>query len=460
MRHSDKKNPKNSSRSLIISLSSFCIIFSLGTLFSLKLSNDAKKMEDTRTSAVAATFAASLEAVLDRTLTATRSLAVMVYQGKGRVDNFSELSQYLLPMYKGAYALSLAPEGVIRQIEPLDRNILVQDHDLFDGKDKSEVIRSLKDNEISFFGPFPLIQGPIGAIGMLPIFFTINGKRTFWGYTVVTLKFPESLQDANLNAMVLQGYSYVLSGVDTYTHEVRILSKSETPVKEGKCHKVTIEDTQWDLCVSPTNSHTYWLRKYFEFLLILGGSLGIGGLIYTLLELKKSSVELQKMALYDPLTGLPNRRFMYNFLEETLAISQERKNYTAIAYLDLDGFKRVNDNLGHSEGDRLLLATARRISQSVRSEDVVARIGGDEFIIIMKKVESQEQMEKNITRVLRNVNKNLFLKGEFIQISASIGVVMIDKDASHNIEYLLSEADKSMYKAKTSGKNRFYVQVI
>ncbi|WP_210531326.1 hypothetical protein, partial [Pantoea ananatis] len=107
--------------------------------------------------------------------------------------SFTDLSRFVLAMYKGAYALSLAPNGIIRQVEPLNRNLIVRGHDLLEGIDREEYLRTLKENEIEFFGPFKLIQGPIGATGQLPVFLHKNGKKYFWGFTVVTLEFPSAL---------------------------------------------------------------------------------------------------------------------------------------------------------------------------------------------------------------------------------------------------------------------------
>ncbi|WP_354692009.1 sensor domain-containing diguanylate cyclase [Phytobacter sp. RSE-02] len=460
MKHSKLKHNKLPYKLLIYSFISFCLSLMVGVLVSIKLSNDLKKLEYARTSAVATTFASSVKSVLDRTLTATRSLAVMVYQCKGHVESFADLSKFLLPMYKGAYALSLAPNGIIRQVEPLNRNLIVRGHDLFEGQDKDKVISSLSENKIDFFGPFELIQGPIGAIGKLPVFLSDNGRRYFWGYTVVTLELPDALEDANLKAMVSQGYAYLLSGVDPHTHEVRILSSSHIPVTGGVCEDIPIADIKWKLCVSPIASNKVKDQKWFEFILIFSVSLSIGGLTYVFFKLRKTTSDLAKIALFDPLTNLPNRRQMFRVLEKTI-FSNSLNNYvSAIIYIDLDGFKSINDNLGHKQGDQLLVAAALRICDAVDTNDLVSRIGGDEFVIIIKNIYSYEELNKKIKGVLKMVSKRLFLKGEVVRISASIGVILINKGSQYSADFLLSEADKAMYVAKASGKNMFYLKEI
>ncbi|PQK95201.1 sensor domain-containing diguanylate cyclase [Pantoea ananatis] len=460
----EKEMEKNKSNPLVLPIRSiaasflvFLLSLSIGFFTLTELNKEMESKKNSETSAVAKTFSTSVKSVLDRTLTATRSLAVMVYQGDGYVGSFTDLSRFVLAMYKGAYALSLAPNGIIRQVEPLNRNLIVRGHDLLEGIDREEYLRTLKENEIEFFGPFKLIQGPIGATGQLPVFLHKNGKKYFWGFTVVTLEFPSALEGANLKAISSQGYAYILSGEDPFTKETRVLEKSSSSYTGGVCEGIYIGKMKWKLCVSPLSSSKSNRQNWFEFILIVCVSLSISGFTYMFLELKKKTSELSKVALYDPLTGLPNRRLMFRTLEKKISFNSKRNDIHAVAYIDLDGFKFVNDNLGHKQGDLLLLAAASRIRSVVKKDDLVSRIGGDEFVIIMSNIRSRDELLKILLSILREVNKSLYLKGEIVKVSASIGVSLIKNKINKTPDYFLSEADRAMYVAKSSGKNRYYI---
>ncbi|WP_205956289.1 sensor domain-containing diguanylate cyclase [Pantoea stewartii] len=431
-------------RSIAASFLVFLLSLSLGFFTLTELNKEIESKKNNETSAVAKTFSTSVKSVLERTLTATRSLAVMVYQGDGYVGSFRDLSRFVLAMYKGAYALSLAPNGIIRQVEPLNRNLIVRGHDLLEGIDREEYLKTLKENEIEFFGPFKLIQGPIGATGQLPVFLHKNGRKYFWGFTVVTLEFPSALEDANLKAISSQGYAYILSGEDPFTKETRVLEKSINPYTGGVCEGIFIGKMKWRLCVSPLSSSKSNRQNWFEFILIICVSLSISGFTYMFLELKKKTCELSKVALYDPLTGLPNRRLMFRTLKKKISFNSKRNDIFAVAYIDLDGFKFVNDNLGHKQGDQLLLATASRIRNVVKKDDLVSRIGGDEFVIIMSDIHNRDELLKILLSILRDVNKSIYLKGEIVKVSASIGVSLVKNKINKTPDYILSEADRAM----------------
>jgi diguanylate cyclase (GGDEF)-like protein len=445
---------------MLLPMLAFLVFLAFGGFVLSKFNEDARAVEAAQTSVVAAAFASSVERVVSRALTATRSLAVMVYQGQGRVEDFERLALFLLPMYKGAYALSLAPDGIIRQIEPLDRNLLVRDHDVLEGYDREQVIAAIDRDKpaIEFSGPFQLIQGPVGAIGMLPIFLPdAQGASAFWGYTVVTLVLPDALEDANLDAMSLQGYAYELSGMDPEAGHRRVIAKSTEPVMLPTCKDVHIERVSWTLCVSPIERLSTWSRHQFELLLVMVCSLGVGCLVHTLIVLKRTSLELEWSALHDALTGLPNRRFIYDRLDDLLFPSASSASFAAVAYLDLDGFKPINDALGHAQGDAVLRIVAQRLEQEMRQDDVVARIGGDEFVIVMRGLNDEGSCRAVLERVLNKVSEPIALTAGTVAVSASIGVVMLPVDDTTDVESLMRRADSAMYQAKESGKNRIHV---
>jgi diguanylate cyclase (GGDEF)-like protein/PAS domain S-box-containing protein len=174
-------------------------------------------------------------------------------------------------------------------------------------------------------------------------------------------------------------------------------------------------------------------------------------------DLSVRTAELERMAHYDPLTGLPNRVLLADRLEQAMAQSIRRKALLAVAFLDLDDFKPINDLHGHANGDVVLHTVAERLRQALRAGDTVARLGGDEFVIVMLDLDSRLELEHLLQRVLASVTESIQLPdaGLAVKISASIGVTVFPQAASIDADQLIRQADQAMYRAKLDGKNRY-----
>lgn len=170
-------------------------------------------------------------------------------------------------------------------------------------------------------------------------------------------------------------------------------------------------------------------------------------------ERKATEKKIEQMAFYDPLTGLPNRNHLNNTLQEIIAASTDNKQESAVLFADLDGFKKVNDTLGHSNGDILLQLVAERLVKCVRSNDMVSRYGGDEFVIILNG--SNESNAQTIAmRILNAFSLPFYMEGKDIYITPSIGISLYPKDGD-TVGTLIKHADLAMYTAKDKGKNNF-----
>lgn len=164
--------------------------------------------------------------------------------------------------------------------------------------------------------------------------------------------------------------------------------------------------------------------------------------------------ELRHLALHDPLTGLANRALLIQRLESHLEVPREVPRAVGVIYLDLDGFKRVNDGWGHREGDLLLEEMARRIKASVRVTDLVARIGGDEFVIVCPGLTGAEELREFAERVRTRVAEPYGAASDapYDRITASVGCAL--SDSKSTAKALLTAADRAMYEAKRTGRNR------
>ncbi|HEY1254027.1 MAG TPA: EAL domain-containing protein [Terracidiphilus sp.] len=177
-------------------------------------------------------------------------------------------------------------------------------------------------------------------------------------------------------------------------------------------------------------------------------------------QLRQNQAELQKAkdaavhdALNDPLTGLPNRRLLSDRLATHMSKSRSVGNTFALLYIDLDGFKLVNDSLGHSIGDAVLIQVAHRLRMRIREEDFLARLGGDEFVVILDKLRTKEDAARVAEDLLLAISNPYLVEGHELAIGASIGVSVFPECAG-SAEELIKEADSAMYIAKRDGKNR------
>ncbi len=165
---------------------------------------------------------------------------------------------------------------------------------------------------------------------------------------------------------------------------------------------------------------------------------------------------LESWALHDALTGLPNRRLLMDRLALAIAHARRNKGMMAVLYLDLDGFKQINDSLGHAAGDALLRLVAARLVAAVRQEDTVARWGGDEFVIGLWELNPTEGVAKPVSKVLQAVSQSYHLQGQDVALSASVGVGIYPTHGA-SLEALMKSADLALYEAKRSGKNDYRI---
>ena len=173
-------------------------------------------------------------------------------------------------------------------------------------------------------------------------------------------------------------------------------------------------------------------------------------------RLKAHEAELDRIAHYDPLTGVPNRRLLADRLAQAIARNARSDMSLAVCYLDLDGFKQINDTYGHPGGDQLLIGVAEHLKQILRAEDTLARLGGDEFVLLLSDIASPEECSVILERVLAAAGSPVQIEGHAVSVSASIGVSLYPQDHA-DADTLLRHADQAMYLAKNSGKNRFHL---
>ncbi len=172
--------------------------------------------------------------------------------------------------------------------------------------------------------------------------------------------------------------------------------------------------------------------------------------------IKQHEEDLDRIAHYDMLTAVPNRRLLSDRLEQAIAHTRRHGRNLAVCYLDLDGFKPINDKFGHEGGDKMLVEIANRLLSMSRGEDTVARLGGDEFVLLWHDIGSEADCISGLERILDKVSEPMIIDSEPVSVSASIGVTLFPDD-NVDADSLLRHADHAMYTAKQLGKNRYQI---
>ncbi|MGE5332685.1 MAG: EAL domain-containing protein [Nitrospirota bacterium] len=211
------------------------------------------------------------------------------------------------------------------------------------------------------------------------------------------------------------------------------------------------------ICIRRPHEKDRWLRalgKVVRFddsgqpMRMLGVSIDVTGQ-------REQEILLRRLAHFDPLTGLPNRVLLARKLAEGMSLAHAEGSLLGVAYLDLDGFKPVNDRLGHDAGDRLLVIAAQRLTRALRPQDCVARLGGDEFVILMPGLSSNNECKHGLNQVMQSIAAPYQIGNHRVSVTASIGYTLYPSDDA-DADTLMRHADQAMYAAKQGGRNRFH----
>ncbi|MDP3688753.1 MAG: PAS domain S-box protein, partial [Sulfurimicrobium sp.] len=252
-----------------------------------------------------------------------------------------------------------------------------------------------------------------------------------------------------------------------YSRE-EVLGRNPRLLKSGR-HEAEFYAAMWRELVA--KGHWYgeiWNRRkngqiYAEMLTIsavrdaAGNTQNYVALFTDITALKEHQRQLEHIAHYDALTGLPNRVLLADRLQLAMAQSQRRDQSLAVVYLDLDGFKPVNDQYGHEVGDELLIAVAQRMKGALREGDTLGRLGGDEFVAVLIDLPDVEASVPMLNRLLSAAAHPMQRGALSLQVSASLGVTFYPQAQDIDADQLLRQADQAMYQAKLAGKNRYHV---
>ncbi len=335
-----------------------------------------------------------------------------------------------------------------------------------DSDEETQDIVHLIDDRILERKSRPARQGRL-IIGRVFSFTDITERKK----TETRLKLAASVfSHAHEGIMVTDAAANIVEVNDTFSRitgfsREEVLGKNPRILRSSR-HDEAFYKAMWhDLATHGSWQGEIWNRRkngslYAEHLSITAvndvdeATLHYVALFSDITDLKDHQQQLERLAHYDSLTGIPNRVLLADRLHQAIAQSRRHQRSLALVYLDIDGFKEVNDAHGHETGDQLLIAIAQRLRDTLREGDTLARLGGDEFVAVLTDLETRNECDAVLSRLLQAAASPVKIRQHTLQLSASLGVTLFPQDNS-DADTLLRHADQAMYQAKQAGKNRY-----
>lgn len=284
-----------------------------------------------------------------------------------------------------------------------------------------------------------------------------------WGADVGTWEWNVQSGETRFNDRWAQMLGYTLAelepvSIDTWAGVLHPDDQAKSAAALQACFERISPIYECEVRVRHKQGHWLWILDRGRVLEWdeAGKPVRMSGTHLDITDRREAQEGLRRMAYYDALTQLPNRVLLTDRLERAMANVRRHGHHLALVYLDLDGFKAVNDSHGHAIGDQLLIEVAGRMQAALRETDTLARIGGDEFVMLVGDLERPEACEPVLERVLVAASDPVSIKGLSLRVSASMGVVYYPR-VDDSAERLLRHADQAMYQAKSAGKNRYHI---
>ncbi len=405
-----------------------------------------------------ATIRARLEGEINSTLHLTRGLIAYVATHPNVDDKeFGQLASEIFSVGRNIRNIGLAKNNIITHVYPLAGNEAALGLEYEKKHDQWPTVKKaieLKGTVVA--GPVNLVQGGIGFIARTPIYTRtgVSGllhihKPKLWGIASIVIDLPPLFSAAGISEKA-DGLDLAMRGKDGLGENGEmILGNPELFNTDPVVQSVTLPNGSWQIAALPDGGwgaslESLWLPRLSGWSI----SILVGTLVMALLWTRAIN---RRLALYDHLTDLPNRRLAEDRLEQMITRNQRDKTSFALFYIDLDGFKQINDHYGHKVGDSLLIETAKRMLASVRTMDTVARIGGDEFVILADGIGKEDDITRINQTLQKNLSGSVFLEGKEVEMHASIGIAIFPQNGA-TVDELLMDGDRKMYAEKHKDK--------
>ena len=388
-----------------------------------------------------------LEAELFRDVFLADSLAtVITIDPQIAIENWTSLGKKLMGKSTHVRNVGIAPNDVILLNYPPKGNEKAIGLDFRTvPKQYRTVLKARQLQDVFLSGPFELVQGGMAVIARFPVFNDYPQNKDYWGSISVVIDYQSLMRVSGFSA--LSNAPIAIRGVDAEGDNGEVFFGDKQIFQNADfTTSINIPNGEW--IVGAQFDRGVPLNLSRQLLALRIGLISLGLLIFAaVFALWRSYRVVRRFAHEDELTGLYNRRYTMNHLNQLTAGSYKRQSF-AVLNIDLNGFKAVNDTYGHEAGDQLLKLVANEILNGVRMTDVVARVGGDEFIVIMHRVKHEDSAQRLADSLRQKIEHRVLHWGTAtIQPSLSIGVAVFNA-SEHTVKDVLIRADEAMYRDK------------
>lgn len=417
----------------------------IGEIYVVGESQEQQNRTNARLNAM--TYAEHIYGELMEGIGVTDTLKQVVISGDGNINKFYDVAANM--MDDSIQSIQIAPNGVVNEIYPEDVNESGK-IDLINDSDRGEISRYARDNDtVIMQGPFELKQGGYGIAVRNPVYLEDgNGKKSFWGFTIVILKVPEIFSNS-VEALSNFGYKYSLQKcASPWDNMYEWVYGSKNELNDPVIYDFNVYGDKWRLEILPKSG--FYNNKYLIYIFIGGVIivLLLTGLTAALIFINENRKNFKRLAVTDALTGIYNRLGFDDQVEQYMR--QNPQKHCVVAMLDIDDFKLVNDMYGHAAGDGVLKKLAESMKQYFSKDAILGRNGGDEFSIFMPDCTAVE-----VTPFLKKFTeetRKFYCKGEERAFTISLGFAEYPVFADDRSQ-LIRCADKALYDVKMRGKN-------
>ena len=386
-------------------------------------------------------------AIESRILTAD-ALEMSIVHNNSYEQNFEYAAKRLYKDDNSLRSIQLAPNGVVEYVYPKSGNEYAYT-DLFADPDKKRAAQWARDTGVmALDGPYE--ENGVSVLAARKPVYVDNGagEKVFWGFSIVVLDMEALFKNADLELMSEQGYNYRLSRTNPLTGVQELIKENNSTDMDGYIRGIIkVANGKWRLDIIPKEGWVSKKRLYNEIgltaVIIILATMALYGIL-TVLEQKK---KLEYQNITDSLTGIRNGRY---FSEKVRSLSINKAEF-AIFYLDMNNFKQINDSCGHDTGDRILQTVAKRVCDCIEDGMIAARVGGDEFTVLIPRKCSNAYCEELKAKLKQEVSRPCEISGREFSPEISIGYACcpVDGDKAESVIHL---ADQRMYAEKRESK--------
>lgn len=446
MKKSDRQLP------LIIGIAVFLLVLAIGKyLVSLEQDRDQQALRLQQQASISL-VRAKLETEINSTMFLALGLSSFVAASPDFTPSqFEQMAAMLIRLRPTIRNIGLAPDNVIRYVYPLEGNrqalgLRYLEHPT----QRQAVLRMMAEKQPVIAGPFSLVQGGAGMVNRIPIYTNDSqGQTYYWGLASVVVDPEPIYASAGLDN---PKFHFALRGKDAKGAQGEMIRGDADLFDDPHAviMDVVVPGGRWQLAGRPSAIRSGQAAVDVFFNLIPWWFAFLCGLMSYLVT--QANFKVRAMALHDALTGIPNRRYLQRVAERQIALSRRSGRPFSVLHLDIDDFKLVNDRHGHKAGDQGLIFAARQAQKTLRSADFIARVGGDEFIVLLSDTGNDDLLYKLIDRLRTSMCSPFDYNNQSLSLQISVGWATFP-DEGQELDQLIKNADEKMYEQKRTGKS-------